>query len=175
MKPDLAKRFVDSPVSKILATIVGAIAILSLTIFGGIVIVNNRDMTLGGKPFGQSEIRVEGKSAKLNIEIADEPAKWQQGLMNRNTLAPDAGMLFVFPFSQELEFWMKDTFISLDIIFLDSNMIVTTIHKATKPNQTSEKYKSNGAAMYVLETNAGWSSKNNIEIGDKMLLPNSLP
>jgi|GEM_PF-2085936 len=88
---------------------------------------------------------------KLNLEVASTSAAREKGLMNRQSLAENSGMLFVFPDSAERRFWMKDTYISLDIIFLDANKKVLNVAKATKPIQTEEQYSSNGNSMYAIE------------------------
>jgi uncharacterized membrane protein (UPF0127 family) len=103
---------------------------------------------------------------KIYAEIADTAELRQKGLMHRQILNENEGMLFVFEKEQPLTFWMKNTFIPLDIIFLDKNKEVINIYKNAKPNQTKEIYSSIGKAKFVIEVNAFWTERNNIKIGD---------
>jgi len=70
--------------------------------------------------------------AKLEIEIADNDYERQLGLMNRNEMKDGEGMLFVFPEQERLSFWMRNTLISLDMIFVNDRKQIVTIHKNTK-------------------------------------------
>jgi uncharacterized membrane protein (UPF0127 family) len=79
---------------------------------------------------------------------ADEQAR---GLMFRKEMPQNTGMLFIYPEEQFLSFWMKNTFISLDIIFLDQNLKIIKIHKATVPLKSSDIYQSEGYAQFVIE------------------------
>jgi uncharacterized protein len=103
----------------------------------------------------------------LDIEIADNDEERMQGLMYRFSLLENAGMLFLFSNDEPRSFWMKDTYISLDIIYINSNKEIVSIQKYTQPKSTyaipSEK-----PAMYVLEVNAGFTDKYGINPGDKI-------
>jgi uncharacterized membrane protein (UPF0127 family) len=103
----------------------------------------------------------------LDIEIADNDDERMQGLMYRQSLQENAGMLFIFTNEEPRSFWMKNTFISLDIIYINSKKEIVSIQKYTQPKSTypipSEK-----PAMYVLEVNAGFTDKNKINPGDKI-------
>ncbi len=96
---------------------------------------------------------------KLNIEIADTPEERARGLMFRRELADDVGMLFIFDQEEEQSFWMKDTYIPLDIIFFDSNKKFVSVQQDAQPciNQgfNCPSYPSNGKIKYVLEVRAG--------------------
>lgn len=102
-----------------------------------------------------------------SVEIARSVDEIERGLMYRNELCYKCGMLFVFPVSRQQSFWMKNTKISLDIIFIDENGIILNIAKNTTPFST-ESIFSVGSAKYVLEVNAGFSEKNNLKKGDKI-------
>src|SRR6185437_5496523 len=67
------------------------------------------------------------------VELALTPAQQQQGLMFRHELAPDAGMLFVFPQTQRATFWMKDTLIPLDMVFIAADGRIADIHERAVP------------------------------------------
>ena len=102
------------------------------------------------------------------LEMADEPEERRQGLMNRTELCDRCGMLFVFEESAKRSFWMKDTLIPLDIIYIDSSGVVTNIHRDTEPEQTLETYASTGDAQYVIEVPANQSDILDIVVGDKL-------
>lgn len=101
------------------------------------------------------------------LEQANTSEEMSKGLMNRDHLLPNQGMLFsVYP-PQGIVLWMKDTFIPLDIIFIEHETIVKII-KNTKPNQTSEYYHSVVPVTDCIEANAGFTDINNIEVGDRV-------
>jgi uncharacterized protein len=102
------------------------------------------------------------------IEIADTEEERSLGLMNRKEICDTCGMLFVFDEVKAVTFWMKNTSIPLDMIFINQDNLVVNIVTNTKPNQTTEVYSSKFPTKYVLEVNANWSSKHNIKIGDKI-------
>jgi hypothetical protein len=104
---------------------------------------------------------------KLNVEIADDEYSTQTGLMYRHSMAENEGMLFIFNDSQQRSFYMKNTEIALDIIYLNSKKEIVSIQKNTKPfDETS--LPSESASEYVLEVNAGLSDKWKLEKGDKI-------
>jgi uncharacterized protein len=112
-------------------------------------------------------IKKDNKSVicKIDIEIADDDAKSQQGLMYRKSMEENRGMLFVFQKPAAHSFWMKNTLISLDIIFIDENKKIIKIHKHTTPLSTKD-LPSGGPTLYVVEVNAGYSDKFGINEGD---------
>jgi len=115
-----------------------------------------------------SIIRIENNSTiKLDIEIADNEAERMRGLMDRQNLPDNAGMLFIFQNDEPRSFWMKNTFISLDIIYINSNKEIVSIQKYTQPKSTYS-IPSEKPAMYVLEVNAGFTDKYGIKPGDKI-------
>lgn len=107
------------------------------------------------------------KSKKIDIEIAENHEEQQKGLMYRAYLPDSVGMLFIFDSEAPRNFWMKNTIIPLDIIYLDSNKKIISIAENTTPY--SEKgVPSLGNAKYVVEVNAGFSKRNNIQTGDEI-------
>lgn len=128
---------------------------------------------------GSSEFRKQGDlsimdphgsiRAKFDIELADTPAKRARGLMHRFEMKKNQGMFFVFPESIIQSFWMKDTFIPLDIIFIDEDLVVVEFFENAQPMST-EPIISYEPAMYVLEINAGLIDKKNISVGDVVSL-----
>ena len=103
----------------------------------------------------------------IGVEIADTPETRKIGLMTRKYMAPDKGMLFVFQEPTKPVFWMKDCFISLDIIFIKDNKIVN-IYTSVPPCKVfpCELYPSIDIADKVLEVNGGFAIKNNVNIND---------
>jgi uncharacterized protein len=104
----------------------------------------------------------------LEIEIADDDDERMRGLMDRQNLPDNAGMLFIFPNEELRSFWMKNTYISLDIIYINSQKEIVSIQKYTQPKSTYS-IPSEKPAMYVLEVNAGFTDKNGIDPGDKIV------
>lgn len=103
--------------------------------------------------------------AVIDIEIADTDQKTMQGLMYRSSMPQNAGMLFLMPREDIQGFWMRNTYIPLDMIFVNSNKEIVTIHANTTP-MNENSYISTAPALYVVEVNAGYCNKNNIKEGD---------
>ncbi len=104
----------------------------------------------------------------IDIEIADTEQKRMQGLMFRESMKENRGMLFIFPREDYQAFWMKNTVIPLDMIFVNSKKEIINIHKNTTPF-SEQTYPSSGPAIYVIEVNAGFTDKYNIVPGDKIV------
>lgn len=103
----------------------------------------------------------------FRVEVADDARERQIGLMYRRTMAADEGMLFDFQSDQPVSFWMANTYISLDMLFIESDGTVESIAERATP--LSEKsIPSEGAVRYVLEINGGLSDTLGIEPGDKV-------
>ncbi len=109
---------------------------------------------------------------KVDIEVAATPYQWSKGLMFRDSLPDGSGMLFVFPTEKTQSFWMKNTFISLDIIFISKDKKIVDVKENFEPCPAETImcpiYNSGAKSMYVLEVNAGFVKKNKIEIGDRV-------
>lgn len=107
----------------------------------------------------------------VDVEIADDDEERVQGLMFRKNLNRDSGMLFVFENEGYQTFWMKNTLIPLDMIFIDKGFEIVDIKNAVPCEEEPCKlYKSSKPAKYVLEVNSGFAIKNNVKIGDKITL-----
>ncbi len=103
----------------------------------------------------------------LDIEIADTDFDIQTGLMYRNTMATKQGMLFVFEDEQERFFYMKNTRIPLDIVYINANRNIVSFQKNAQPfNEAS--LPSNAPAKYVLEINAGLADTWALNVGDSI-------
>ena len=105
--------------------------------------------------------------ATLDIEVAKTEYEIQTGLMYRDSMKKNQGMLFVFSNISERSFYMKNTRFPLDLIFLDHNKTIVSFQENAKPfNETS--LPSNALAQFVLEVNAGLAEEWLLEVGDKM-------
>lgn len=105
--------------------------------------------------------------AAVAVEIADSPAKQQIGLMFRKQLAPEAGMLFVFPAPSRREFWMRNTEIPLDMIFADRQGRVVGIVAGAQPlSETPLGVEAD--SQYVLEVNGGFCRRRGVKVGDRL-------
>ena len=104
---------------------------------------------------------------KIDIEIAETEEKQMQGLMYREQMKENHGMLFIFDRDDYRYFWMKNTVIPLDMIFVNFNFKIVTIRKNAKPYDLNS-YASTAPAKYVVEVNAGFCDKYGIKVGDKI-------
>lgn len=102
---------------------------------------------------------------KIEVEIADNDAERAKGWMFRAEMPDSIGMLFIFEESEPQAFWMKNTLISLDIIYVNEKKQIVSIQKNAKP-YSEESLPSNGNAQYVIEVNGGWCDKYGIGAGD---------
>lgn len=119
-----------------------------------------------GKPEEYKSTSIKIKNTVLTAEIADTPALMQQGLSGRESLAYDKSMLFIFETPSKPGFWMKDMYFALDIIWIGEDQRVREITKNIMPGSYPQILSPSQPVLYVLEANAGWSEKNNIQIGD---------
>ncbi|RXJ45546.1 DUF192 domain-containing protein [Gelidibacter gilvus] len=103
----------------------------------------------------------------LDIEIADDEYKTQTGLMYRDEMGQLQGMLFVFPDEDLRSFYMKNTNIPLDIIYINADKSIVSFQKNAQPNNESS-LPSNVPAKYVLEINAGLADQWQLAVGDKI-------
>ncbi len=104
--------------------------------------------------------------AKLRAEVAADNNTRTVGLMNRFSLQPDHGMLFVFAQSQPLAFWMKNTYVPLSIAYIDAQGVILNILDM-KPHDEST-HPSAGAALYALEMKQGWFKDRGIVAGNRI-------
>jgi len=111
-----------------------------------------------------SHVRIN--SERISVEISDSDEEISRGLMWREMLDRDKGMLFIYPDNAVRYFWMKNTYIKLDMAFIDANHVIRTIHTADRTDDEKLLYSSLVPVQYVLEVNAGWFKQHDIEIGD---------
>lgn len=144
--------------------------ILAISLFIPIEIVSAGDNYLNG--LEQIEISVKNQVGQTNLfdaYLADSDKKRNRGLMHIQSLPKNKAMLFVFPSPKFASIWMKNTLISLDIIFIDQNQTIIKIHKYAKPLNL-KSISSNRRVKWVLEINGGLADELNINAGDKIIL-----
>jgi uncharacterized protein len=113
-------------------------------------------------------LRGEKRLRKIDVEVAENETERQKGLMFRPYLSDSVGMLFVFDEATPQSFWMKNTMISLDIIYVDQNKKIVSIQKNAKP-YSEESLPSFSSAQYVVEVIGGYCDKYDIKVGDSIV------
>lgn len=125
-----------------------------------------------GGPQKMALVGPDEKAVSVIVEIADDPEERSQGLMNREMLPPDQGMLFMFPVAEPVTFWMKDTIMPLDIIFFDAQgNVIGSDSMVPCEEDPCLRYTSSGPAKSALEVNAGFVSTHGIGEGWRIALP----
>jgi len=119
-------------------------------------------------PTGEVSVKTAETTYDFNVELALDDSHRQYGLMFRTSLPEMGGMLFVYEDKRRISMWMKNTFIPLDIIFIDDVGQIIRIAHSTQPRSLS-LIRSGGEAKGVLELNAGLTNKLNIEVGDEII------
>ncbi len=117
-------------------------------------------------------VEVAGK--RYWVEIAADPASRARGLMFREAMPDNAGMLFIWPRPEPRAFWMRNTRIPLDIIYLSPDLEIVAWSLDTPPCRTRNcpSYPSRAPAQYVLEVNAGEMARLGARIGEKVRIGN---
>ncbi len=101
------------------------------------------------------------------VEVARTEPQRRQGLMHRESLPEDAGMLFILDETAEHSFWMKDTLIPLDMLFIDEDGRIAGIVERAEP-RTMAGRTIRAPSRYVLEVNGGWSRARDVKAGDRV-------
>ena len=114
------------------------------------------------------------QSPVIQAEVVYTPDTRTRGLMYRQELADNAGMLFVFPENTERSFWMKNTCVELDIIFLSDKLEVVSISERAVPLTQSPR-KSSGLSKYVLEVKGGMAAQWKVVPGSKLEVSGEIP
>ena len=102
---------------------------------------------------------------EIDVEVANNNTERMQGLMYRRHMDEDNGMLFIFEHPDMQSFWMKNTILPLDIMFIDSTGVIDTIYRNTTP-YSEKSLPSRRRVQFVVEVNGGWSDKNAVKEGD---------
>ena len=139
--------------------------ILATALFGFALQVQAK-ITPEGPAYPKGKIALAGKT--IPVEIAETEELREHGLMFRESMPANEGMLFVFQEARQLNFWMKDTLIPLSIGYFDKDKKLIDIQEmvpAVVGAQEPIIYPSKGSALYALEMNKNWFSKNKIKLG----------
>jgi uncharacterized protein len=108
-----------------------------------------------------------GRRTAVEVELARTPEEQARGLMFRERLAPMSGMLFVFPESRDHVFWMKDTLIALDMIFIDQEGAVVGLLERAEPLSLAPR-TAGVPSRYVLEVAGGFAAEHGVRPGDRV-------
>ena len=122
----------------------------------------------------QVDLRGDWGAARFTVEVADDPKERSVGLMHRAYMSRGAGMLFVYETPQRAVFWMKNTLLPLDMIFLDASGTVTRIHENAIPGDLTG-IDGGQAVQYVLEINGGLAARLGISEGSELRHPSVGP
>ncbi|MBI2964135.1 MAG: DUF192 domain-containing protein [Deltaproteobacteria bacterium] len=109
----------------------------------------------------------DGEPVRVFVEVADTPDGQARGLMYRHRLDPDHGMLFVFAEERPHAFWMKNTSIPLDLIFIGSDGRIAGIHADAEPFSLAP-IDVRASSRAVLEVNAGFAAAHRLAVGDRV-------
>ena len=119
----------------------------------------------------------DGKT--ISVDLAATPLQREVGLMNRTKLPKDYGMLFVFPVEQGLQFWMKNTLVDLDMVFIDHEGRVTAFYPRVPRSELDtpedKLARRSGLAQYVLELPAGAGARHKLKAGQKLRFAVAIP
>jgi uncharacterized protein len=107
---------------------------------------------------------------RFKVELAETPAQMMQGLMFRTSLAPDAGMLFDYRRPTPATMWMRNTFIPLDMLFVDERGRIVNIHERAVP-RSDDVIAAAEPVRAVIELNGGTAARLGIEPGDRVVHP----
>lgn len=105
---------------------------------------------------------------KINVEFAISSQEKEKGLCCRDNLAQNSGMLFVYDQPGKYRFWMKDTRIPLDMYWIDSSKKIIHIEHNVQPDSYPQNFGPDEWSQYILETNAGFAKRHNIQVGDSV-------
>ena len=146
----------------------GALLLFTLLICSAPALADGVPMMLPDSP-APLVIDTAGGEKTFSIEVADDPVERERGLMFRRSMGDDHGMLFVFPGEGEIAFWMKNTPMPLDMVFIDGDGEIQAI-KRGEPFSTANVSPA-APVQFVLELKAGTAGKAGIEAGDKVHHP----
>jgi hypothetical protein len=142
--------------------------LLFLVIFAPSVSRASDDIT-----FGRSDLTIvttTGAKYHFALEVAQTPEQLERGLMFRDSMPDDAGMLFLLGDEEIASFWMRNTFLPLDMIFIAKDGRITNIHRNAAPGSTAI-ISSTALVTAVLEVNGGVTQRLGIRAGDRILHP----
>lgn len=141
-----------------------SVALILTVVASGCRHYNSGEAARPGVSFGRAVIKVKGQT--VAVEVANTPDLIAQGLMCRESLPPDEGMLFVFPVEQILSFWMKNTRFPLDIAFVQDDGTIAQFARLEPFSRRS--CTSKRRARFALEMSRGWFERNGVGVGDRV-------
>ncbi|WP_119066637.1 DUF192 domain-containing protein [Rubrobacter indicoceani] len=112
-----------------------------------------------------------GDDVTMQVEVADSSQEMSQGLMFRESLGENCGMLFAYPDERDLSFWMRNTLIPLSIAYADSEGEIVDLQDMEALDDEPPNYASSEPAQYALEVNVGFFERNGVRVGDVIELP----
>ena len=133
----------------------------------------NKDAQQLDRLFPRSTLQIATPDArlhKIDVWVADNDERRMRGLMFVDTMADDAGMLFIYPQPQPISMWMKNTHLSLDMLFVTANGRVHRVVENTKPMST-DSISSGGIVVAVIELKAGSAARMKIRAGAQVIHP----
>lgn len=146
--------------------IVAVVAVLGTAYYFGTHADNNEE---GGRV---DFVNANGTTSTVYVEIADTPEKERQGLMYRTSLDENRGMLFIFEGDEPRSFWMENTPLPLDMVFVNSQYNIVDINRNATP-YSETVFTARAPCQYVVEVNGGYCEAHGVNIGDKVKIYNS--
>jgi hypothetical protein len=125
-----------------------------------------------GKYITAPSISFDSSGGILRVEVADDSEEQHTGLMNRDCLGDDWGMLFVYSGDVQSTFWMHDTFVPLTIAFIAADGTILELEDMQP--QTEDQHQAPAPFRYAIEANQGWFAEHGIEAGDVATIPDNL-
>jgi uncharacterized membrane protein (UPF0127 family) len=119
-------------------------------------------------------VETSSSQYRFEVEVADDATERSEGLMHRESLADNAGMLFLYPAPQQVQFWMKNTPMSLDVVFVRADGTITRIAERTTPF-SEDMIPSGEQVSAVLEVKAGMMHQLGVRVGDRLKHPTYFP
>ncbi len=147
--------------------VIAFIAVVALLFAGLYVLLPRLTTPQPTLPLATVTITTPSGPVQVTAEVADEPDEWSRGLAFRPSLAEGAGMLFVFNDERVRSFWMKDTLIPLDVMFMNDALTVVHIVEGAVPCEADPcpLFSSGAPARYALEVNADFVQIHGIRVG----------
>lgn len=146
--------------------------VIVLTIFGVVFFLyQNYSAPVMNYLYGQQKTSVFLRDVAVSVTIVDTPEDRLKGLSGVSSLPDNEGMLFIFDEEGRYGFWMKDTLLALDIIWINNEQEIVHIERNVRPESYPATYYSPVPARFVIELNAFFTSTFNINVGDKVTIP----
>jgi uncharacterized membrane protein (UPF0127 family) len=133
-----------------------------------------RQPSTGGEPAAVVFLLPDGGERRVAVEVARTARQIERGLMHRQHLPPDSGMLFLLRRDKIQTFWMKNTLIPLDMIFVAGSMDVVGVVENAEPKTMTSRHVSR-PSQYVVEVNGGWARAHGVGVGARARFENVPP